>query len=268
MSTRLQEHRDEGFTLVELLIAMVIIGSAVSVLVVAMGSLTVASQQLKASAVAADATHTFAAAIQSKVSYTTTLNLGSKLLASDAPSSLTVSDASGFKSSPTTQAPMYLLVDQEVFKVTDVNTTTNVLTLATDSSNGRAEAGTTAGDHAADAKAMQYFVCPTALSSDATDGHVGYLTPDHFTPPQNSANNDLATVSIAEVDYSLDQTAGTFTNAVSSCIGNFGNGCPSGSFRPECDPGLERVDIRVQTKLPAVPNLTVDGWTMVRRGSN
>ena len=265
---RFRGQRQEGFTLVELLIAIVIMGTAVSVLVVAMGSLTAASQQSKASAVAENLTHNFAEAIQNKVSYTTTLS--ASLTAAATPATITVADASGFASTPTASRPMDILIDQEVFTIKGVSG--NVLTLATDGNNGRGEAGTVAGDHAAGASVLQYFICPVATSTSGTtsDGHVGYLTPDNFQAPKDVNNNVLASVSIPEVDYSLSATAGTFTSAnnVSACINNYQTACPSNSFRPECDPGLARVDIRVTTLLPAGPNLTVDGWTMVRRGSN
>lgn len=270
MLSSMRRRNDTGFTLVELLIAILIMGTAISVLVVAMGSLTVASQQAKGSAVAEGLSHTFAEAIQDKVSYTTTLAAPGGLSAGATPSTITVSDAGGFKSTPTTARPMDILIDQEVFTVTKI--AGNTLTLATDGNNGRGEAGTVAADHADGANVLQYFICPvaTATSGTTSDGHVGYLTPDNFSFPQDSAGRTLATASIAEINYVDDQSAGTFTSAnnVAACINNYADACFGGSFRPECDPGMQRVDIRVQTALANLQNVTTDGWIMVRRGSN
>jgi prepilin-type N-terminal cleavage/methylation domain-containing protein len=250
--------RSAGFTLVEMLVAMVIIGIAVSSLVLALGTLSSATVTQSSSAVADTVAHNYAEAVAQKVQYETTLSTA--VTAGQTQITLTSGGFLGFQSQP----QFDILVDQEVMLVK--SHTGDTLTVT------RGVAGSDAAAHTPTARDVtQYFVCPAA-SSVPSGSRAGYLAPEGFAPPTN------ATASIAEVDYWNPSTQ-TFSSDPSTCLNYFSTSGPcalaSGSYLPECNPGLERIDIRVQTKFSATDvsqnnsqNVSTDTWTLVRRGSS
>lgn len=249
--------RDEGFTLVELLITIVILGLSVSVLVLAMSSLVVATQEHRGHAVSDTSVRDFSEAMQQKVSWTTTLAAN---VAASGGVTLSLNDPiSNFQ---TNTFPFNVLVDQEIMKVTSGSGSSLTVT-----SGNRGAAGSAAAAHSSGATISQDFICPTATFAANPSDHSGYLYPDGFTQPTN------ATVSIGEIDY-WNPSSNTFTSAndTSTCLDNFSNGsvgCPdNNTFLPECDPGYYRVKVHVATSLANLRNITTDTWVLIRRGSN
>jgi prepilin-type N-terminal cleavage/methylation domain-containing protein len=273
MFTRIRRSYDGGFTLVELLIAITIMGTAVSVLVLAMSSLVVDTQEGRGHSIADTAAHDLGEAIQAKVSFTT--KLLAAIAATGTPSTISVVDASGFQTTPSATAPMEVLIDQELFTIKAISG--NSLTVA-----ARADENSEMQAHALNAVVSQDFICPTATSSAGGDGHIGYLLPDSWAPsgslqPRDASGTQVATATIGEVDYwNPDANSFTSPGVVSTCIDNFqasnngGIGCPDAStLLPQCDPGLERVKIHLDTTLgKTFRNVTTDTWVMIRRGSN
>jgi prepilin-type N-terminal cleavage/methylation domain-containing protein len=249
--------RDEGFTLVELLITIVIMGVSISVLVLAMSSLVVATQEHRGHAVSDSTARDFSEAMQQKVSWTTTLTADV-----DATGAVTLALRDPVSNFQTNTFPFNVLVDQEIMTVTAGSGSSLTVT-----SGNRGAAGSSSAAHSSGATISQDFICPTATFAANPANHSGYLYPDGFTQPIN------ATASIGEIDY-WNQTTNTFTaaNATSTCLGNFSTGsvgCPdNNTFLPECDPGYFRVQVHVATSLQNLRNVTTDTWVLIRRGSN
>lgn len=240
----------------ELLIAIVIMGLAVSVLVLAMSSLVVATEEHRGHSISDTAVRDFSEAMQQKASFTTTL---SSAIADASTPTVRVADFAGFQ----TTLPFDILVDQEVMKVTSHVGTTLTVT--------RGAAGSVAVAHAISTAVTQDFICPRATASDtAVTNSAGYLYPESFSIPK-SGGNPIYDVKISGIQY-LNPSDNTWTNGAATCIGNFtptgaGIGCPDGTFLPECDPGLVRVQIHVDTKLANLRNVSTDTWVLIRRGS-
>lgn len=251
--------RDEGFTLVELLITIVIMGVAISVLVLAMSSLVVATEEHRGHAVSDTAVRDFSEAMQQKVSWVTSITSPATVPSSGG---VTLTLADPISNFQTNTFPFDILVDQEVMTVR--SGTGNTLTIA---SSGRGAAGSVAAAHSSGANVSQDFICPTATFSASPANHSGYFYPDGYTQPSN------ATVSIGEIDY-WNPIANTWTSAndTSTCMNNFSTGsfgCPdSNTFLPECDPGYFRVKVHVATLLGNLRNVTTDTWVLIRRWSN
>ena len=259
--TRVRLPRDEGFTLVELLIAIVIIGITVSVMVLAMSTLVVATEEQRGHAVSDNNARSFAEAMQQKVSFKTTLTAA---VSASGAATLSLADpVAGFQTSPVSSSSTFdVLVDQEIMTVTAASGSTLTVT-----SGNRGAAGSAAAAHSSGASVSQDFICPTALFAASPSSHSGYLNPDGFTQPSN------ATVSIGEIDYWNPATnTWTAANATSTCLTNFSTGsvgCPdSSTFLPECDPGYYRVDVHVATTLANLRNVTTDTWVLIRRWGN
>src|SRR5207302_359992 len=115
--TRVRLPRDEGFTLVELLIAIVIIGITVSVMVLAMSTLVVATEEQRGHAVSDNNARSFAEAMQQKVSFKTTLTAA---VSASGAATLSLADpVAGFQTSPVSSSSTFdVLVDQEIMTVT------------------------------------------------------------------------------------------------------------------------------------------------------
>ena len=265
MLSRLSPRRaDRGFTLVELLIAMVILGLSVSVLVLAMSSLVVASQEHRGHAVSDTAARDFAEAMQQKWSFVSKITALDNTGATGGVTFTLADPVSGFQSS----TPFDIVIDQEVMTVTTASG--NTITVKP---GDRAAAGSTASGHSVGATISQDFICPRANATDpAAANSAGYLYPDGYVDPKDAANHKLATASIGEVDY-WNPVASTFdTSSQSTCLGYFSqgaSGCPDNhTFLPECDPGFLRVKVVVPTSLTNLRNVTTTTWVLLRRWSN
>jgi prepilin-type N-terminal cleavage/methylation domain-containing protein len=259
---------DGGFTLVELLIAITIMGVAVSALVLALSSLVVASQEGRGHSVSDTAAHSLAEAIQQKVSFTTKVTTAAGIPASGGFTVTLANPASDFQSTP----PFDILVDQEIMTVT--STSGSSITVA---GGDRAQGGSEASSHLINSVVSQDFICPTATFAANPANHSGYLFPNGFTQPTDSSGTQVATASIGEVDYwNPDSDTFTAANDTNTCLNNFqgtpanGNiGCPDTNMSlPECDPGVERVRLHVVTALANLRNVSTDTWVLIRRGGN
>jgi prepilin-type N-terminal cleavage/methylation domain-containing protein len=237
------DRSDDGFTLVELLIAITIMGVAVIVLVVAMSTVVTATSQHRGHAIEETLARNYGEAIQQKADFRTKLTSA----VSASATSISVQDAKGFQLGAT----FYVVIEQETMKVTAVPTATTLIVTR--------GVGGTAAAHASSTAATALMRCPTA----STAGINGYLAPDanHFTPPNE------ATASIASVEF-WNPTTLQF-GSQTACTTHFDTICPA-DIRPECDVGLVRVTVHVTINALYRDRLRdpiTDTQILVRRGS-
>lgn len=245
-----RSHQD-GFTLIEAVIAVAILGTVVVVLVTALAGLLSASQFHRGNAVAETATRNFTQALEARVAARGTLT--SAMIGSS--TTVSVRDVALFASSG------FIAVDMEIMRITSRNLAANSLTVARSAS--RAYASWPAGDtssvttHGTGAPVAAAYMCPSAVE----------LTPDatQYTSPVG------VTSSISGVEY-WDPKTGAFQTDQQACVDAYKARClyndGTPDLRPDCDVGLERVTIATSTggdpRLKGVPALT---QVLVRRGS-
>jgi Tfp pilus assembly protein PilV len=234
MQRRRTVRSDEGVTLVELLIAITIMGVAVIVLVGAMSTVVTATAQHRGHSIEETRARNFGEAIQQKAGFTTKLTSAMTAGAG----SMVVSDGQGFQLTP----PFYVVVDQETMQVTAG--AANTLTVGRDK-------GGSVGNHTAGAVVTPLVSCPTATQLEP-----GFPQPDE------------AFAQIKLVEY-WDPSASAFTTNRSTCTTHFATICPD-DVRPECEIGLERVTVGVTIKSAFKTQLhdpATDTQVLVRRGS-
>jgi prepilin-type N-terminal cleavage/methylation domain-containing protein len=281
---------EEGFTLVELLLAILIIGIAVSAMVAALGSMAQASSNHRSWAVLESTTHNYAEAIQSKAALVVPLSAvvyapGTHGLP-PCPNTGTINDTLQAASPYTVSSfgsvtPFYAVVDQETLSVTGGSGQTLNVT--------RCNTGTIATGHSATtATITQLLVCPgTSSSSSDSDGshNIGYLNPDGYIPPAAEQGTPAATAQIQAppppapsrpaISY-WDPTDSQFDFSQSQCWSHFTAVCfdPAApnhlyDLRPECDLGLTQVTLFVDVgKNSGYPENSSYAYTIVRRASN
>ena len=260
MTPPLVDDRESGMTLIELLIALVIMAIISVSILGSITTLSTASQNQRGIANIDAATLSYAEAIKHHVHFTTTVPGG---ITSGA-TSFTVSDASELT------APVELSVDGELMKV-------GTITGALLSNVTRGDRDTTATAHTATALINPvYTPCPMAAQ----------LAPTTFTAPTY-----VSSVRITEIDYWIP-SSGSFvvgqtwsgTKYViqagrATCESAFQALCPSytsdgnnwaNTFQsdnePECDPGLERVTITA-TGDNSTANTVTTTTVLVRRAN-
>lgn len=211
---------EAGFTLIEAVIAIMVISIAVVTLVGGLVSMIQLTQAHRGHAVAETAARSFGQAVVATAQ--SSAELATAVSASA--TSITVEDASAL---PAEGAASYLLLDREVVRLSAVNRTSGVLTVV------RAQGGTTAAAHTADAAVVPLLRCPSAAA---------------LTPPSGSyrlAGGVSATVT--SVEY-LDPATGAFTStSASSCLTRYQELCPGSTLLPECGTGYFRVAVAVST---------------------
>lgn len=242
-----RRHEDEGFTLVELLIAVLIMTIAVGALVTALSTLSIASSNQRGHAVNETAARAFAENIQSKVSFETKV-VGTLAAADD---KICIADPINNFLAP---LPLYLVVDQEVV---EADTTASLATCAAPNVGLHVLRGfgnTTPAKHVGSG-VSQLFVCPGISSSTRDVG--GFLTPvdgvKAYSPPTG------VTATITGITYWNGATKKFDIGDEDGCWAAYETRCADAdsSFTedknpidllPECDAGLERVDIAVTDK--------------------
>ena len=240
--------RDEGLTLIETLISMLILSTAVIVIVAGLSNMILASQYHRGYAVAEAASKNYAQAIQRRANFSTTLD-GS---ITKTQNSVTVSDGAGFPS-----ANFLIAVDAEVLRVTTRAGNTLAVVRASDeaptSEFGRDPS--LQSSHLDDAPVVRVFRCPSASEM--------VLEANEYTLPAG------ASATVTGVTHWLP-SAGTFVST-SDCKADYVTHCRYGGtsddIRANCDRGLHRLDVLITTpgdsRLKAVETTT---QVLVRRG--
>lgn len=281
--------RDGGFTLVELLIAMVIMGTAVIVLVAAMGNIFVAAANNRGYSRLETNMRALAESMQKKAAFRTTLSSA----IDSSQTSLTIDDSvTGFGDTPTTGSfagctsvssctnfPFFIVVDSETMKVTGlVSNNQHQLQVV------RAQTGSVAAKHAQGASVVQLFGCPIAGNQDSAGAtsngdygskYVGYLYPSGFQTTDSKISVGIASGGVSYWDPlntsgglsgQFDWTQSNCWNPSSPVVG-FANLCPSSNLLPQCDTGLELVTLTGTDSTTGAPSTNATVQVLVRRVS-
>lgn len=229
---------DDGLTLIETVIAMLVMSIAVVALVSALAGMINLAEQHRGNAVTETTSRSFAQAVQA-------LAESSASLVSLSGSTLTVADASTLPP-PGDNNNSYLLVDREVLQVTAIDRSNGVLTVV------RGVGGSVSSTHAVGSTLAPLLDCPSIAD---------------LTPPTSAYKTTSGvTAAITTIDYWQASTRTWVDRA--TCQSNFQKLCPSPTILPECSDGLFRVSIAVAT--PGDPRLKGVGTTtsvLVRSGS-
>lgn len=240
--------RDAGLTLIETLISMLILSTAVIVIVAGLSNMILASQYHRGYAVAEASSKNYAQAIQRRASFSTTLDGA----ITKTQNSVTVTDGSGFP-----PANFLVAVDAEVLRVTTRSGNTLTVVRASDespSSEFRRDPSLQTS-HLDDAPVVRVFRCPTASEM--------LLEASEYTLPAG------ASATVTGVTHWLP-TAGDFV-PTSDCKADYVARCKydgtSDDVRANCDRGLHRLEVLITTpgdsRLKAVETTT---QVLVRRG--
>ena len=242
MLTRVRSNVDEGFTLVELLIAMLIMGIAVAALVTAMGGLVSATDSHRGLAQDEAVAHNVAQQVVSKYSFSTELDAA-------APASQSYvcikDDPDGFLTSALTSID--LTVDQETMAVTGSGVKGGVGCAGSSWKIPvtRGFGGTSNVDHVAKAPVHQLFACPGTTANGSGIGYVMATGTRAYVLP----NPGISVT--AGIEY-WDPTSNTFSSGQDACFTTYQARChdedntPSKfDLLPECDTGLARVTLTV-----------------------
>jgi prepilin-type N-terminal cleavage/methylation domain-containing protein len=236
----------EGFTLIEMVIAMLVMSIAVVAIVGALASMLRLSRDHRGHAVTETSARSFGQAIQAQAQFKTELSAG----VDDATGTIPVNDASLL---PPGGSNSYVIVDREVMKVTSVNAAAKTLSVQR-GFNG----ATTAATHASGAGLVPVLHCPTSAQ---------------FTPASGTyEKSTAASASITNVEY-WQSSSGTFTTDQKACTDDYAVDCPvqspsTPSIEPECGDGLFRITILVKADNdPRLNGLDTTSQVLVRSGS-
>lgn len=232
---------DGGFTLIEAVIAIMVISIAVVTLVGGLVSMIQLTQAHRGHAVVETAARSFGQAIVATAQSSAGLAAG----VSASATTIDVEDASAL---PAAGPESYLLVDREVIRLAAINRTTGRLTVE------RARGGTTGAAHTADAAVVPLLRCPTAAQLAPPSG--SYKVATGVTP------------TITAVEY-LDSTTGVFTStSAASCLDRYEELCPAPTLLPECGSGYFRISVSVSTNGDSrLRNVAATTRVLVRSGS-
>lgn len=244
----IQQRRDEGLTLIETLISMLILSTAVIVIVAGLSNMILAGQYHRGYAVAEAASKNYAQAIQRRANFSTTLDGA----ITSSQTSVTVADGTGF---PT--ADFLVGVDNEVLRVTmrSGNTLTVVRASGESPTSEFRRDPATQSSHADDSPVVRVFRCPSAAEM--------LLQPGEYTLPAG------ASATVTGVTHWLP-SAGDFVSTT-DCKADYVVHCRFGGtsedIRANCDRGLHRLEVLITTpgdsRLKAVETTT---QVLVRRG--
>lgn len=222
---------DNGFTLIEAVVAIAIIGIAVVVIVGALVGLISSTQHHRGNVVAESATRNVTQAVVARTDAHTALT--GAVSASAGAATLAVADASAFGSSG------FVSVDLEIMRVTaHSGTTISVVRGA-----GRAYGTWPAGDpgavvsHSVGARVAEALMC--AQASEVTPDSSQYVVPAGVS------------VAVTGVEY-WDLSANAFVSSWTTCIAQYKARCTYNDqtlldLRLDCDAGLQRVTLSTST---------------------
>ena len=239
--TRRAAGPDDGFTLIEVILAMLIMTIAVVTVVGALASMMGLSREHRAHASVEPNVRSFGQAVIAKATSGTVLT-----------------DAAGASGPIVVAEPMLLpdsggliTVGRETMRVTGKSGTT----VSVDRGHG----GTVAAAHAAGSRAVTLLYCPTE----------GELTP---AAGAWIATNGATTSTVTAVEYwradlgRFDSVRGQ-AGPPSGCLGAWALRCGS-DLRPECGSGLVRVTVSSSAAgAPGTSSVSTHTTLLVRRGS-
>ncbi|MCU1586655.1 MAG: hypothetical protein JWN31_148 [Frankiales bacterium] len=227
---------DDGFTLIETLIALVIMSTTIIALVTVLSGVIVTTQFHRGNAVAEDVTHNVVESVVARMAAKTTLTGA----VSAASLSLPVQSGSAFSNLG------YVNVDDEMMQVVAAGATT--ITVARVASN--------VVTHASGASVTAAFRCPS---------------PSQLTPVTTGWSPSGVTATIGSVEY-WDPSSSAFVSSA-TCVTQYiarcldADGLP-GDFRDGCDSGLTRLTIDISTAGDSrYKGVTATTQVLVRRGS-
>lgn len=229
---------EDGFTLIEMVIALLVMSIAVIAIVTALAGMIRLTRDQRGHAVTETAVRSFGQAVQAQAQFSTALAGG----VSAGSGSVSVTDASLI---PAGGSNSYVQVDREVMRVSSVNRATNTLSVV------RAQGAETSAAHAAGATLAVVLHCPTATE---------------LTPVGTSYSTTTGSAAaISGVEY----WNGTSFTTQSACLDTWTLNCASSSIiEPECGLGLFRVTLQVTTPGDSRLNgLSTASQVLVRAGS-
>ncbi len=207
---------DSGFTLLEMVIAIMVMSVAVVALVGALGSMLQLSGEHRGHAVNETGAHSFSQAVMAAGQATTTLTSG----IGPSASSLPVADTSLFKTGA------FVSVDLETMRITSVGPASIGVTRAVNP-------GSSPTAHSSGALVSRLLRCPSAAD---------------LTPPAASYAKaaGVASPSVTAVEY-WDSAAAAFkATSDSSCTAAYDLIC-KGAVLAECGTGLYRASVEITT---------------------
>jgi len=257
---------DEGFTLIDVLIGMIVMGVAVTALVAALGGLTVSTQHHRAFAATESSVRSYTQALESRFSFTSTLVGG----LSATGTSITVADnanALPFGSA----ADFYLVIDRETVHVTARAAGSSTMTIQRATSSAFADP-TAVVPHVAGAPVTAMWKCPTPTNSLFSAFDSGVWTPAAGTSaaPPTQVEYWIPTGSPPTWSFqglSACTNGGGTGYYDTTCFYIASNGQQQPDMRPECDPGLERVTLSITAAATAQrPAYTTTTQILLRVG--
>ena len=237
--TRSRHRRaDGGFTLLEMVIAIMIMSVAVLTLVTALGSMLQLSGEHRGHAVNETGAHSFSQAVMAAGQFSTTLTAGVGVDPGD--QTLQVADTTLF------QTGQYVSVDLETMRITSVGSSSLGVSRAVNPGSSRLT-------HATGALVSRLLRCPR--EADLTPPMTSYAKAAGVAPPVVTA-----------VDY-WDPSAALFTPTSSpSCLAAYNVIC-SGAVLAECGSGLYRATIEITTNGDSrLGDLTTTSAVLIRTG--
>jgi prepilin-type N-terminal cleavage/methylation domain-containing protein len=249
-----EQNGDSGFTLIETLMAVVIMSTAVVVLVSALAEVINQSQFHRGHAVAEAVTRNYNQAVQARVNYSSPLSAGISTLATT--TTVVVQDGSGFAPSG------YVNVDRETMRVT--SRSGNTLSVLRGAAMNADDASVTT--HSVGASVVPIYRCPGPAQ----------FQPDTASYPRPTGVN----VTINKIEYwnAVAAPAGFQDTSSPGCGSAYdaqctytdSNGVPGKpDVRDQCDPGLYRLSVTTTTTGSAgLKDIDTSTHVLVRRGSS
>lgn len=216
MTLARRRRAEAGFTLLEMVIAIMIMSVAVLTLVTALASMLQLSGEHRGQAVNETGAHSFSQAVMAAGQVSTTLTVNATVGAS----SLQVADTSLF------QAGQYVSVDLETMQITSVGASSIGVDRAVN-------VGSTATSHLAGALVSRLLRCPS---------------PADLTPPATAYAKaaGVAAPIVTAVDYWDPASAAFSSTSAPSCLAAYNVIC-DGAVLAECGTGLYRATIEIKT---------------------
>lgn len=229
---------DAGFTLLEMVIAIMVMSIAMVAIVAGLASMLQLSGEHRGHAVVETSAHSFSQAIEAAAQFQTKLSSG----VSSSATSLPVADSSLLK------AGNYITVDRETMQVTGVGSGTATVTRGVNGSS-------TQESHAAGALVNRILRCPDVLEMTPPAG--SYQTAAGVSPP-----------TVTSVEYWDPATNSFQPTSASACTTAYDVVC-RGDVLAECGTGLYRAAVALGTTGDSrLRNIASTTYVLVRTGGS